>query len=203
MADIQAPWDPKYKDRVAVYDYYVPEIQYVALALGKDPTAITDADLPAIKDKLAALKANAAMVGDVTPVQQALATGAVDILVGGGEWVTAGMAKDKPSLDYIIPKQGGIRWQQGLGVFAGSKNKALGTKFIQYILSPEGQAQARDLVLLLGHARQQQGGADAGAEDDPALGRPARLYQGLLSLSADDAGDGSEAAGALGAGDAG
>jgi spermidine/putrescine transport system substrate-binding protein len=141
MTDIQAPWDPKYKDRVAVYDYYVPEIQYVALALGKNPSEITDADLPAIKEKLAALKANAAMVGDVTPVQQALATGAVDILVGGGEWVTAGMAKDKPSLDYIIPKQGGIRWQQGLGVFAGSNNKALGTKFIQYILSPEGQGK--------------------------------------------------------------
>ena len=141
MADIEAPWDAKYKDRIAVYDYYVPELQYVALALGKDPTAISDADLPAIKEKLAALKANAAMVGDVTAVQQALATGAVDILVGGGEWVTAGMAKDKPSLDYIIPKQGGIRWQQGLGVFAGSKNKDLGTKFIQYILSPEGQGR--------------------------------------------------------------
>ncbi len=141
MEDIQAPWDPKYKDRVAVYDYYVPEIQYVALALGKNPSEITDADLPAIKEKLAALKANAGMVGDVTAVQQALATGAVDILVGGGEWVTAGMAKDKPSLDYIIPKQGGIRWQQGLGVFAGSANKALGTKFIQYILSPEGQGK--------------------------------------------------------------
>jgi len=141
MSDIEAPWDPKYKNKVAVYDYYVPEIQYVALAIGKDPTAITDADLPAIKDKLAALKANAAMVGDVTPVQQALATGAVDILVGGGEWVTAGLAKDKPNLTYIIPKQGGIRWQQGLGVFATSKQKDLGVKFIQYILSPDGQAK--------------------------------------------------------------
>jgi spermidine/putrescine transport system substrate-binding protein len=141
MADIQAPWDPKYKDRVAVYDYYVPEIQYVALALGKDPTAITEADLPAIKEKLAQLKANAAMVGDVTPVQQALATGAVDILVGGGEWVTAGLAKEKPNLDYIIPHQGGIRWQQGLGVFASSKNQALAVKFVQYILSPEGQGK--------------------------------------------------------------
>jgi spermidine/putrescine transport system substrate-binding protein len=141
MADIQAPWDPKYKNRVAVYDYYVPEIQYVALALGKDPTALTDADLPAIKEKLAALKANAAMVGDVTPVQQALATGAVDILVGGGEWVTAGLAKEKPNLTYIIPKQGGIRWQQGLGIFASSKNNALAVKFVQYILSPDGQAR--------------------------------------------------------------
>jgi len=141
MADIQAPWDPKYKNRVAVYDYYVPEIQYVALALGKDPTALTEADLPAIKDKLAALKVNAAMVGDVTAVQQALATGAVDILVGGGEWVTAGLAKDKPNLTYIIPRQGGIRWQQGLGVFATSKNSALAVKFVQYILSPDGQAR--------------------------------------------------------------
>lgn len=141
MSDIGAPWDPKYKDKVAVYDYYVPVIQYAALAIGKNPSSIAEADLPAIKDKLAALKANAAMVGDVTPVQQALATGAVDILVGGGEWVTAGLAKDKPALDYLIPKQGGIRWQQGLAVFATSKQAALGAKFVQYILSPDGQAK--------------------------------------------------------------
>jgi spermidine/putrescine transport system substrate-binding protein len=141
MQDINAPWDPKYKGRVAVYDYYVPEIQYAALAIGKNPTTISESDLPAIKEKLLALKANAALVGDVTPVQQALATGAADILVGGGEWVTAGLAKDQPNLDYIIPKQGGIRWQQGLGVFATSKQKPLATKFIQYILSPEGQAR--------------------------------------------------------------
>jgi spermidine/putrescine transport system substrate-binding protein len=141
MTDIEAPWDAKYKGRVAVYDYYVPEIQYAALALGKNPTTITAADLPAIKAKLEALKANAAMVGDVTTVQQALTTGAVDILVGGGEWVTAGIATDSPNLDYIIPKQGGIRWQQGLGIFAASNNKPLGVKFIQYILSPDGQAK--------------------------------------------------------------
>jgi spermidine/putrescine transport system substrate-binding protein len=141
MADIQAPWDPKYKGRVAVYDYYVPEIQYAALALGMNPDKITPADFPALRTKLLALKANAAMVGDVTTVQQALTTGAVDILVGGGEWVTAGIQADSPNLTYTIPKQGGIRWQQGLGIFAASKNKPLGVKFIQYILSPVGQAK--------------------------------------------------------------
>jgi spermidine/putrescine transport system substrate-binding protein len=140
-ADINAIWDPKYKGRIALYDYYVPEIEYVAIALGKNPESLTEADLPAIKAKLVALKANAAMVGDVTTTQQALATGAVDVLVGGGEWVTAGLSKDNPNLDYAIPKQGGVRWQQGLGIFAASKNKALATKFIQYILSPEGQGK--------------------------------------------------------------
>jgi spermidine/putrescine transport system substrate-binding protein len=141
MSDIQAAWDPKYKGRVAVYDYYVPEIQYAAIALGLNPDKITPADFPALKAKLLALKANAAMVGDVTTVQQALTTGAVDILVGGGEWVTAGIQADSPNLTYTIPKQGGIRWQQGLGIFAASKDKPLGVKFIQYILSPQGQAK--------------------------------------------------------------
>ena len=141
MTDINAPWDPKYKGRVAVYDYYVHEIEYAAIALGKDPAALGDADLAAVKDKLVALKQNAAMVGDVTTVQQALATGAVDMLVGGGEWVTAGLSKDQPNLDYTIPHQGGVRWQQGLGVFASSQDKPLAVKFIQYILSPAGQAK--------------------------------------------------------------
>jgi spermidine/putrescine transport system substrate-binding protein len=140
-ADINSPWDPKYKGRVAVYDYYVPEIEYTAIALGLTPDKLTEADLPAIKAKLIALKQNAAMVGDVTTVQQALATGAVDVLFGGGEWVTAGLAHDNPNLDYTIPKQGGVRWQQGLSIFATSQKKDLGTKFIQYILSPEGQGK--------------------------------------------------------------
>jgi spermidine/putrescine transport system substrate-binding protein len=141
MTDINAIWDAKYKGRLAIYDYYVPEIEYVAIALGKNPSKLSDADLPAIKEKLIALKANSAMIGDVTTVQQALASGSVDILVGGGEWVTAGIAKDNPNLDYVIPTQGGVRWQQGLGIFAGSKNPDMAKKFVQYIVSPEGQGK--------------------------------------------------------------
>jgi spermidine/putrescine transport system substrate-binding protein len=141
MSDINAIWDPKYKGKIAMYDYYVPMIEYVAIALGKKPADLTEADLPAIKEKLIALKANSAMIGDVTTVQQALSSGAADILVGGGEWVTAGIAKDNPNLDYVIPTQGGVRWQQALAIFAESKQKDLGKKFVQYILSPEGQGK--------------------------------------------------------------
>jgi spermidine/putrescine transport system substrate-binding protein len=141
MTDINAIWDPKYKGRIAMYDYYVPMIEYIAIALGKKPADLTEADLPAIKEKLIALKANSQMIGDVVTVQQALASGAVDILVGGGEWVTAGIAADNPNLDYVIPTQGGVRWQQGLAIFADSKQKDLGKKFVQYILSPEGQGK--------------------------------------------------------------
>ncbi|MEO0966453.1 MAG: hypothetical protein AAFY08_15210, partial [Planctomycetota bacterium] len=43
-----------------------------------------------------------------------IATGEVDILIGGGEWVTAGLTADIPELDWVIPEQGGVRWSQSM-----------------------------------------------------------------------------------------
>jgi spermidine/putrescine transport system substrate-binding protein len=134
-------WGDKYKGRICIYDYYLPVMGLVAVGLGKQTAALTEADLPAIKDALFKMKKAAKLVGDVATSQNAIATGEVDILVGGGEWVTAGLAKDKPDLDFVIPKEGGIRWSQALGIFAASAKKADALKFIQYILGPEGQAR--------------------------------------------------------------
>jgi spermidine/putrescine transport system substrate-binding protein len=144
VADMQstsALVDPKYKGRVAIYDYYLPVIGLAALSIGKKTSELTEADLPAIKDVLLKMKANAKLVGEVTASQTALATGEVDVLVGGGEWVTAALAKENPALDFSIPKEGAVLWSQSLAMFKDSQNKDLALKFIQYVLSPEGQAR--------------------------------------------------------------
>jgi spermidine/putrescine transport system substrate-binding protein len=141
MQTMQSLLDPKYKGRIAVYDYYLPVVGMAALSLGKKTSELTAADLPALKDVLLKMKANAKLVGEVAASQTALATGEVDILVGGGEWVTAGLVKENPALDFSIPKEGAILWSQSLAMFKDSKNKDLALKFIQYILSPEGQAR--------------------------------------------------------------
>ena len=49
--------------------------------------------------------------------------------------------KKIPALDWVLPNQGGVRWQQAIAVFAASKKKDLAVKFLQYILSPEGQGR--------------------------------------------------------------
>jgi spermidine/putrescine transport system substrate-binding protein len=139
MQSLAALTDPKYKGRLAIFDYYLPVIGMAALALGKRTAELSEADLPAIKEVLMKMKANAKLVGEVTAIQTALATGEVDILVGGGEWTSAGLAKENPALDFSLPKEGGILWSQSLAIFAASKNKDLAIKFIQYVLSPEGQ----------------------------------------------------------------
>lgn len=141
MQKMSALWDAKYKGRVAIYDYYLPVMGMAALAIGKKTTELTADDLPAIKDVLLKIKANSKLVGEVVASQTAIATGEVDILVGGGEWVTAGLAKENPALDFSIPTEGGILWSQSLAMFSASKNKENALKFIQYIMSPEGQAR--------------------------------------------------------------
>ncbi|XEN31877.1 spermidine/putrescine transport system substrate-binding protein [Ensifer sp. WSM1721] len=141
MQDLSVMWSEKYKGRVAIYDYYLPVIGLVGLGLGKKTAELSDADMPAIKEKLAAMRAVSKQVSDVVSSQTALATGEVDILVGGGEWLTAGLSGDKPNLDWTIPDQGAVRWAQSIGVMKNSTRQELALKFVQYILSPEGQAR--------------------------------------------------------------
>jgi spermidine/putrescine transport system substrate-binding protein len=141
MQSMQSLLSDKYKGRIAIYDYYLPVMGMAAMAIGKKTADITDADLPAIKDVLLKMKANAKAVTDVAASQTAIATGEADILVGGGEWVTAGIAKDNPDLDFSIPSEGAVLWSQSLAMFKDSKNKEMALKFIQYVLSPEGQAR--------------------------------------------------------------
>ncbi len=141
MTDMSVIWSDKYKGKIAVYDYYLPVIGMVAVGLGKKTSELTEADIPAIREKLFEMKKQAKQVGEVVSSQQAIATGEVDVLVGGGEWVTAGLSAENPALDWVLPEQGGVRWSQSIGVFKDSKKQDLALKFVQYILSPEGQAR--------------------------------------------------------------
>jgi spermidine/putrescine transport system substrate-binding protein len=141
MQSLAALTSDKYKGRIAIYDYYLPVIGMAAMAIGKKTAELSEADLPAIKEVLVKMKANAKAVTDVASSQTALATGEADILVGGGEWVTAGIAKDKPELDFSIPSEGAVLWSQSLAMFKDSKNQDAALKFIQYVLSADGQAR--------------------------------------------------------------
>lgn len=141
MEDLSVMWSEKYAGRIAVYDYYLPVMGLAAIAIGKETAELSEADLPALGETLGKMRSVTALVGEVVSSQTALATGEVDILVGGGEWVTAGMAAEMPQLDWTIPKQGAVRWAQSIGVFKDAANPELALEFVKYILSPEGQAR--------------------------------------------------------------
>ena len=141
MRDLNTLWSDKYKGRIAVYDYYIPLMDLVALKLGMKPSEISSAKLPEIREALFELKDNSVMVGEVVSSTTALATGEADILIGGGEWAVAVLASENPDLDWILPDQGGVLWSQSLAIFEQSQKKDLALEFVKYIMSPEGQAR--------------------------------------------------------------
>lgn len=132
--------DPKFKGRIAIYDYYLPVLGMASVATGTPTKDLSEATLAPVKDLMLKLKANSKLVGEVSASQTALATGEVDVVVGAGEWVTAGLHAENPDLDFVIPKEGGILWTQSLAILKDSKKADLALKFIQHVLSPEGQA---------------------------------------------------------------
>jgi len=140
MDDMAILTSGKYDGKIGIYDYYLPVLGLVALGQGIDTADINAETLATLNAPLMALRKASRQVSDVVSSQTALATGDVDIIFGGGEWLTAVLAADNPNLDWTIPKQGALRWAQSIGVVAGTTKPDLALEFVQYVVSPEGQA---------------------------------------------------------------
>ncbi|WP_375259405.1 extracellular solute-binding protein [Citreimonas sp.] len=141
MQSLASVWSEKYDGRLTIYDYYLPVMGLAALANGIDTADINADNLGTIGDTLSTMRSRAASVGGVVAAQTALATGEVDVVVGGGEWLTAVLAEEQPELTWTIPEEGAVRWTQSIGVLEGSENPDLALEFVKYIVSPEGQAR--------------------------------------------------------------
>lgn len=141
MESLSTAWSEKYDGRISIYDYYLPVMGMAAIAKGIKTAEIGSDDLAAIGSELSTMRSHAASVAGVVAAQTALATGEVDIVVGGGEWLTAVLAEEQPELTWTIPKEGAVRWAQSIGVVAGTEKPDLALEFVKYIASPEGQAR--------------------------------------------------------------
>lgn len=141
MNSLDALWSGKYDGRIAIYDYYLPVLGIVGIESGIATADLDAAALEKIRDPLMKLKAASKQVGEVVASQTALATGEVDILIGGGEWLTAVLNAENPDLDWTIPEEGAVLWAQAIAMVDGTERPELALEFIRYITSPEGQAR--------------------------------------------------------------
>ncbi|WP_120633767.1 extracellular solute-binding protein [Ruegeria sp. EL01] len=141
MEDMSNLWSGKYDGRIAVYDYYLPVLGLIGLEQGIATSDLDAAAVERLRDRTYGLKSAALQVSDVVASQTALATGEVDILIGGGEWVTAVLSAENPELDWSVPAEGALRWSQSVTMLESSENQELALEFIKYITGPEGQAR--------------------------------------------------------------
>ncbi len=141
MESLANAWSEAYRGRISIYDYYLPVMGLAAIAEGIPTAEIGPDDLDSIGRVLSDMRSRAVSVAGVVAAQTALATGEVDIVIGGGEWLTAVLAEEQPDLTWTIPQEGAVRWAQSIGVVAGTEKPDLALDFVKYIVSPEGQAR--------------------------------------------------------------
>lgn len=100
--------------------------------------------------------------------KQLLASGEVVLAHGWGGSVARAMAL-KPSIRYVVPKEGATIWADCLVVLKASRNKELAMEFINYLLDREVAARTSERLLFASTNREAKALVKADVRDNPAV----------------------------------
>src|SRR5581483_1609805 len=136
-------WDPKYRPKISVWDD-LSTVYMAAQVLGfDDPPSqlynLSDDQLERVKNKLLALKPNVRKMwstgGELTNLFQNHEV----VAAMGWPLMTNQLRKANFPVGETIPKENTTGWIDHLMITAGSENKALAYKFLEYMVEAETQ----------------------------------------------------------------
>jgi spermidine/putrescine-binding protein len=144
-------WDPKYRGKVSVWDE-LSTVYMAAQVLGfdkPDPTQLynlNDEQLEAVKKKLLELKPNIRKMwstgGELTNLFQNHEV----VLAMGWPLMTNQLRKLNFPIGETIPIENTTGWIDHLMVTAGSENKELAYKFLEYMIEAQTQKKVADVT---------------------------------------------------------
>jgi len=144
-------WDPRYRGKISVWDD-LSTVYMAAQVLGfdkPDPSQLynlTDEQLEAVKKKLLELKPNVRKMwstgGELTNLFQNHEV----VAAMGWPLMTNQLRKINFPVGETIPKENTTGWIDHLMITAGSENKDLAVKFLEYMIQPATQKQVTDVT---------------------------------------------------------
>ncbi|MBI5854550.1 MAG: spermidine/putrescine ABC transporter substrate-binding protein [Nitrospirae bacterium] len=145
-------WDPRYKGRISMLNDQREVLGAALRSIGASLNSRDPGEIARAKQKLIAQKP---LVKTYTSdhYDQLLATGEVILAHGWGGPVARAMIH-KPSIKYVVPREGGTIWADCLAVLKISPNKALAMKFVNYLLDRD-VAVRTTTRLLFAHANRE------------------------------------------------
>jgi spermidine/putrescine transport system substrate-binding protein len=136
-------WDDKLKGKVAHFDWYLPNLGQMSLLEGNPHPYDISADAwKKVQSTTLSLRQQVAGFFGFGGTLSALKTEQVYAMLGIGDWITGLLARDGGPFKTIVPKEGGLQWDECLCIGKGTKKADLAKKFLQYMASPEGQVKA-------------------------------------------------------------
>ena len=135
-------WDPKLTGKVGQFDWYLPSMGCLSQYNGnKTPFDIDDAAFAKLRDTLFSLKPQINGYFNIADIFTSLINRDSYAFQGIGDWITILLTADGHPVTTTIPEEGGIQWTESLSIGTGSKKQDLAKKFVQYLVSPEGQVR--------------------------------------------------------------
>jgi len=144
-------WDPKLKEKVSVWDD-LSTVYMAAQVLGYDKPDpghiynLSDEELDAVKKKLLELKPNIRKMwstgGELTNLFQNHEV----IIAMGWPLMTNQLRKINFPVGETIPKENTTGWIDHLMITAGSENKELAYKFLEFMIQAETQKKVTDVT---------------------------------------------------------
>jgi spermidine/putrescine-binding protein len=142
-------WDPKYKEKVSVWDD-LSTVYMAAQVLGydkPDPSQLynlSDEQLEAVKKKLLELKPNIRKMWATGGELTNLFVSHEVVIAMGWPLNTADLKKLNFPVGETIPKENTTGWIDHLMITAGSENKELAHKFLEYMIEANTQKLVTD-----------------------------------------------------------
>jgi putative spermidine/putrescine transport system substrate-binding protein/spermidine/putrescine transport system substrate-binding protein len=144
-------WDPKLKGKVSVWDD-LPTLYMAAQILGYDKPDpahlynLTDEELAAVKKKLVELKPNVRKMWSTSGELTNLFQNHEVVIAMGWPLTTNQLRKINFPVGETIPKENTTGWIDHLMITAGSENKELAQKFLEFMIHAETQKKVTDIT---------------------------------------------------------
>ncbi|MFT4044580.1 MAG: spermidine/putrescine ABC transporter substrate-binding protein [Gordonia sp. (in: high G+C Gram-positive bacteria)] len=138
-----ALWDSAYKGKIYLLDNMLAAYIAGLQVLGHHANSTKESEIDAATKKLQEQKPLLAGYNS-TNYADLIAQGQACVAEAWGGSSTAKVVESNPDVKYVLPKEGGSLWTDGLAIAAGSSNAAAAYKFINFTLRPEIAALATD-----------------------------------------------------------
>src|SRR5205807_5563546 len=144
-------WDPKLQNKISVWDD-LSTVYMAAQVLGydkPDPSHLynlSDKELDAVKNKLLALKPNIRKIWSTGGELTNLFENHEVVAAMGWPLMTNQLRHANFPVGEVIPKENTTGWIDHLMITAGSQNKVLAYKFLEYMIEARTQKKVTDIT---------------------------------------------------------
>lgn len=141
-------WKPELAGKVGHFDWHLPSLGMMSLTNGNGASLwdLTDEQWEAVQETTMSLRPQIGGFFDYGGTFNSLKNGEMQAMVGIGDWITGVLEKDGAPVASVVPEEGGIQFTESYSIGKGSSKADEVKKFIQHMLSPEGQLRSTEMA---------------------------------------------------------